>query len=557
MTFTEEWRSRAGVLALLAAIVLAVSACSLGGDDEAAPATTQAGAEGPDRSFPEFRVALDNAIDFLDPGLSYTTQGWSMLWLTQLPLLTYKHVDGREGATLIPALAEDLPEISSDGLTYRFKLRDGLKYSNGEAVKASDFAYTIERLFRIRSLGRGFFTNIKGAREYARTRKGHIGGIAADDRTGDITISLLHPQGDFLNVIATEFAALVPRGTRARDQSTKSIPATGPYVIEDYKPGESVTLVRNQHYQQIAGIPRGNPDKISVEVIEDDATALQSVIDGKNNYDFHSIPRNRLGEVQQKYADQLKPYTPPNTYYFFMNTRLKPFDKLAVRRAVNYAIDRNAIVRLYDGFATPTENVLPPTLPQYEKISMYPHNLAKAKQLVARSGYKGMEVTVWGNSRPTNLKPASYLAKVLESLGFKAKLRIVDPPLYNTTIGNQRTRAQTGISNWFQDYPHPLDWFDVLLNGNRITQENNNNYSNADVKAINDKIEALKREPELSDAVNRQWAEVDRLVAKYALWAPIVNRQFTDFFSKDMDIEHCYVNHVLYYFDYSQICKKS
>jgi peptide/nickel transport system substrate-binding protein len=224
---------------------------------------------------------------------------------------------------------------------------------------------------------------------------------------------------------------------------------------------------------------------------------------------------------------------------------------------VNYAIDRKEVVRLFDGFATATENVLPPTLPQYQKISMYPHNLAKAKQLVKASGYAGMEVTVWGNSRPTNLKPARYLAKVLNSLGFKAKLRIVDPAVYTIQIGNQRTRAQTGISNWFQDYPHPLDWFDVLLNGNRITEENNNNYSNANVKAINDKIEALKREPELSDDVNQQWAELDRMVARYALWAPIVNRQFTDFFSEDMDVERCYVNHVLYYFDYSQICKKS
>jgi peptide/nickel transport system substrate-binding protein len=545
------------MLVLLVALAFAVSACSFGGDDEAAPVTTQAGDVGPERSFPEFKVALDNAIDFLDPGLSYTTQGWSMLWLTHLPLLTYKHVNGPDGATLIPALAEDLPEISSDGLTYKFKLREGVKYSSGKVVRASDFAYTIERLFRIRSLGRGFFANIKGAREYARTKKGHIGGIAADDATRDITISLSQPQGDFLNVIATEFAALVPRGTPARDQSTKGIPATGPYVIEKNEPNVAVTLVRNTQYQQIAGIPRGNPDKISVEVIEDDVTALESVIEGRNNYDFHSIPLSRLGEVQQKYPGQLKPYIPPNTYYFFMNTRLKPFDKLAVRQAVNYAIDRREIVRQFDGFATATENVLPPTLPQYQKISMYPHNLAKAKQLVKSSGYAGMKVTVWGNSRPTNLKPARYLAKVLGSLGFKAKLRIVDPSVYTTEIGNQRSKAQTGISNWFQDYPHPLDWFDVLLNGNRITEENNNNYSNADVKAINDKIEELKREPELSDDVNREWAEVDRLVARHALWAPIVNRQFTDFFSKDMDVDRCYVNHVLYYFDYSQICKKS
>jgi peptide/nickel transport system substrate-binding protein len=554
---TAALRSRPGVLACLAALLLVVGGCSFGGgDDEEAAPTTSTGTAKPVQSFPEFRVALDDALDFLDPGLSYTTQGWSMLWLTHLPLLTYRHVNGPEGATLIPALADDLPEISSDGRTYKFRLRDGLKYSNGEPVEANDFAYAVERLFRARSLGRGFFTNIKGAAKYAETRKGHIAGIAADDRTGEITISLAQPQGDFLNVVATEFAALVPKGTPARDQSTKRIPATGPYMIEDYKPGESATLVRNPSYVPIAGIPRGNPDKISVQIIEDDEPALDSVIEGDNDYDFHAIPRNRIAEVRKKYRDRIKEYTPPNTYYYFMNTRVKPFDKLAVRQAVNYAIDREAIVRLYDGFATPTENVLPPALPQYEPISMYPHDLKKARRLVAASGYRGTAVTVWGNTRPTSRKPAEYLAKVLARLGFRAKLKLIDPALYLTRIGNQRTRAQTGVSNWFQDYPHPLDWFDVLLNGNRITAENNNNYSNADVPAINAKIEALKREPELSDDVNAQWADVDRMVAQYALWAPFVNRRFTDFFSEDMDIQRCYVNHVLYYFDYSQICEK-
>jgi peptide/nickel transport system substrate-binding protein len=295
---------------------------------------------------------------------------------------------------------------------------------------------------------------------------------------------------------------------------------------------------------------------MTFNVIEEDSAALQSVIDGKNDYDFHPIPVDRLGEVQNKYPDQLKLYLPANTYYYFMNTRVKPFDKLEVRQAVNYAIDRQAVVRLYGGLAKTTENVLPPTYPQYKKISKYPHDLAKAKQLVQQSGYAGMPVNVWGSSRETLQKPAAYLADVLNQIGFKATLKIIDPSVYFTTIGNQRTKAQTGIANWFQDYPHPLDWFDVLLNGNRITEEHNNNYSNANVKAINDKIEALKKEPETTDDVNAQWAQVDQMVADNALWAPAVNRTFTDFFTPQMDLQNCYVSHVLYQFIYATSCKK-
>ena len=550
----SKWRRFAGLFALMAALTFAIAACG-GGDDEGAGATTEAGGGTTEKTFPEFKIAFDNGIDYLDPGLAYTVQGWSIMLPVHLGLVTYKLVNGPEGATIIPGLAEDIPEISEDGLSYKFTLRD-INYSNGQPVKASDFKNTIKRLYLIDSPGVGFFTGIVGADKFAETKKGDISGIVVDDDAKTIEIKLSKPQGDFLYILATMFGSVVPSGTPAKDQSTATIPATGPYMIESYTPNREVTVVRNPEWKGIPDIADGNPDKMTFNVVEEDSAALQSVIDGTNDYNFHPIPVDRLGEVQDKYAAQLKLFTPANTYYYFMNTRVKPFDKLEVRQAVNYAVDRDAVVRLYGGLATTTENVLPPTYPQYEKISMYTHDLEKAKQLVKDSGYAGMEVQVWGNSRETLQKPAAYLQDVLNQIGFKAKLKIIDPSVYFTTIGNQRTKAQTGIANWFQDYPHPLNWFDVLLNGNRITEEHNNNYSNADVAAINDKIEALKKEPEINDDVNAQWAEVDKMVLENALWAPIVNRQFTDFFTPEMDLDNCYVNHVLYQFVYTSACKK-
>lgn len=554
MTF-ERWKRLAGLVALLAALTFALAACGGGDDEESEGATTEATGGSAEKTFPELKIAFDNGIDYLDPGLAYTVQGWSIMLPVHLGLLTYKMVNGPDGATLIPALAEDLPEISDDGLTYTFTLRE-INYSDGTPVKASDFKNTIKRLFLIDSPGVGFFTGIVGADKFAETKKGDISGIVVDDDARTIEIKLSKPQGDFLYVLATMFASVVPSNTPAKDQSTATIPSTGPYMIESYTPNRIVTVVRNPEWEGIDEIPDGNPDKITLNVIEEDSAALQSVIDGENDYNFHPIPVDRLGEVQSQYGEQLKLYTPANTYYFFMNTRLKPFDKLEVRQAVNHAVDRDAVVRLYGGLASPTENVLPPTYQQYEKISMYPHDLEKAKQLVQQSGYAGMNVTVWTNSRETLQKPGEYLTDVLNQIGFKAKLKVIDPSVYFTTIGNQRTKAQAGVANWFQDYPHPLNWFDVLLNGNRITEEHNNNYSNANVAEINDEIEALKKEPEITDEVNGRWKEVDRMVLENALWAPVVNRQFTGFFKSDMDLEDCYVNHVLYQDLYVTMCKK-
>jgi peptide/nickel transport system substrate-binding protein len=553
MTFAR-WKRLAGVLALLAALTFAVAACGGGDDDEAEGTQTEAAGEGAERSFPEFKVAYE-PIDYMDPGLSYSVQGWGIMWNVYLGLLTYKHVDGPDGATLIPALAEDLPEISDDGLTYKFTLREGINYSNGTPVKASDFKSTIKRLYLVDSPGVGFFTGIEGAEKFAETKKGDIPGIVTDDDARTIEIKLTKPQGDFLHILAMVFAGFVPPNTPGKDQSTKPAPGTGPYMIESFVPNRTAVVVRNPEWKEIDDIPSGNPDKMTFTILEEDSASLQSVIDGRNDYSSHPIPVDRLGEVQNQYADQLKLYTPANTYYYFMNTRLKPFNKLEVRQAVNYAIDREAIVRLYGGLAVTTENVLPPTYPQYEKISMYAHDVEKAKQLVQQAGETGAAVTVWSSSRETHQKAAEYLTDILNQIGLKAKLKVIDPAVYWATLGDQKNKTQTGLANWFQDYPHPLNWFDTLLNGNRITDEHNNNYSNANVPAVNNKIEELKTEPELNDEVNEQWKEVDRMVLENALWAPFVNRQFTDFFTAEMDLDNCYVNHVLYQFDYIQACK--
>jgi peptide/nickel transport system substrate-binding protein len=480
------------------------------------------------------------------------------MWNVYLPLLGYKHVNGPDGATIVPYLAKDLPKVSSDGKTYRLTLRSGLKYSDGTAVKASDFKATIERDIKVDSPGVGFFGNIVGTDTFGKTKTGHISGITTDDATGAITIKLNAPQGDFENILATEFAALVPASAPAKDQSTTPLAATGPYMIQSYAPNKQAIVVRNPNFNASAlggNVPAGNPDKMTVDIIGDDTVALQRVIAGQDDYDFHQIPPDRLASTQQKYGAQIKVYTPANTYYFFMNTRVAPFNNLKVRQAVEYAINREALVRIYGGLGQSTENVLPPTYPQYQKLSMYPYNLAKAKQLITASGQKGATVTVWNHDRGTDTKSTAYLTDVLNSIGLKAKEKVINSAVYWTTIGNQATNAQIGFADWFQDYPHPLDWFDVLLNGTRITQTHNNNYANFNDSAVNEKIAALKKEPSLTSSVNTQWAAVDKATMAQAPWAPFMNRQFTDFFNADMDLS-CYVNNVLYQFDFAAICHK-
>jgi len=499
---------------------------------------------------------MDEGTDYLDPGLSDTTEGWGVMWNVYLPLLGYRHESGPRGAQLVPYLATSLPRISRDGRTYTLTLRDGLKYSDGAKVRASDFKATVERDFKLGSAGAAFFRNIVGATAYAKNPKGRIPGIVVHDAARSIVIHLVTPQADFSNVLASEFAAPVPANAPATDTSLHPLPATGPYEITSYQPRAQIVEQRNPNFHEWqfhGAVPVGNPDRVTWDVVPNAAIALHRVLTGKDDWmSYYQVPSKRLPAIEQKHKWRLKVFTPPNLMYFFMNTRVPPFTSVKVRRAVNYAISRRWLKRLAGGLAHTTENILPPGYPAFRPHSLYRHDLRKAKRLVRESGYKGKRVIVWNHDVPGDRPFTEYLVTVLKSIGLHASEKVVTAGSYWTTIGNEKTRAQIGFADWVQDYPHPLDWFD-LLDGRSITPTHNSNYANFDVTWANRRIDALTRPTKLTPAVESSWTRLDKKVMRLAPWAPFLNQEGTDFFSTRVDL-HCYVNNVLYEFDYASIC---
>ena len=510
-------------------------------------------------SFPEFRVAMDEATDYLDPGLSDTVEGWGVMWNVYLPLLGYRHVNGPKGATLVPYLAQSLPGISRDGRTYSLRLRQGLRYSNGMRVRASDFKTTIERDLLLDSAGAGFFRNIVGAELFAKRNKGGIPGIVVDDAKRTIVIHLREPQADFANVLASEFAAPVPPNAPAADASLHPLPATGPYEIASYRPRSRIVLVRNPYFQAWrfhGAVPRGNPDRVTWDIVPNAGIALRRVESGQDDWmGYYPVPAKRLAGIEREHGRRLRIFTSPNLSYFFMNTRVAPFDSLEVRRAVNYAISRRWLAHLAGGLAHPSENILPQAYPSFRPHRLYPHDLRKARRLVRESGYLGKRVTVWNHDVASDLPFTEYLVSVLRRIGFRAHQRVVTASNYWSTLGDEHTKAQIGFADWFQDFPHPLDWFGVLLDGREIRPTHNSNYASFDVASVNRAIADLTRQPKLTPAVDRRWAALDRSVMKLAPWAPFLNLKETDYFSARVDLG-CYVNNVLYEFDYATICVK-
>jgi peptide/nickel transport system substrate-binding protein len=533
----------AGIAAFATGLSLMVVAFGVSASrSNAAPQSTQA--------VGTLKAVIDT-VDFLDPQQAYTGQAWWAMWNVYETLITYKHVSGGAGYRLVPGLAQSLPTVSSNGRVYKFTLRKGIKYSDGSTMKASDFKYAIKRGFLATGQGVGFYTDIVGAEEFSKTLTGDIPGIVVNNAKRTITIKLTKRRGDFLTILALIFAAPVPDGTPPAIQNG-TIPSSGPYKIINYDPNRGFDMVRNTYFKPTKYIPKGNPNKVEVSLIGDANVAVQRVIDGQADYTNAAIPPDRIATVRTK--GQLKLRAAANTYYFWMNTTQAPFNKLQVRKAVNMAVDRQAMVQLvWGGLGRPTQNVLPPTYPSYKKLTLYPKNVTKAKQMITAAGANGAKVTVWTRAVDDAVTAGQYYTSVLNNIGLDASLNILPRATYYSTIGNVNTHAQTGWARWLEDYPHPLDWFDVLLNGNRITDQDNNNYAWFNNKKINAEIEGLKKEPNLTPAVNARWTKVEKEIMQQAPWAPWSNRVFPEFFTKQMGCIHM---QALYGFDLARVCRK-
>jgi peptide/nickel transport system substrate-binding protein len=483
------------------------------------------------------KAAIADNPDHLDPGLSYATEGWETLEATGNGLLTFQKASGAAGSKIVPDIATAMPTVSDGGKTYSFTMRTGVRFSPpvNRAVEPSDIKFAIERLFRIDSGGVGFYTGIVGANQYAKTKKGGISGIVANDQKHTIVFHLTAPDGTFLDYVAIPFAFAVPKGTPDKDISTDAAwrVATGPYMITSYVPKQSIVLKRNPNFKEwTPNSPNGHLDEIDIKIGVDPETAVNETSDGQLDWYFGAVPGDRLSQLKAQYPKQVYTFDRNNITYFEMNHRKAPFDKLAVRQALNYATDRTALVKIFGGQGIATENIVPPGLgAAYKKHTFYPYDLAKAKALVKSSGDVGMAVTVWSHSTDPVPKAAEYMASVLDSLGFKASVKTLDESVYWDTISTQKGDPQIAFVQFDQDYPEAQDFIDVQLNGEHIVNVGNQVHSNVDIPALDKRIDAAREMP-FGPKRDAAWASLDAAFMKQdAPWVPFMFRQLPKFVS--------------------------
>lgn len=552
------------VLVLVAVLLLAVAVTACGNGDGGG--TAKGG---------EITISQTSQPDSLDPALAYTLNAWEPMWLVYTPLLAYRHAEGDAGSELIPGLAEDLPEISNGGRTYRLTLRKGLRYSDGSPVKASDFEHAIKRVFILESGGSFYYEAIAGAGAFleAGDPEGDISGIRANDETGEITIELTEPDGAFSNVLAMEFAALVPADTPFENATKDPAPGVGPYKLTKSVPNREFVLERNARFASfgIPDIPAGHLDKITTVIVPSLAKQSQDVIDNRLDYMQNPPVSDLKAEVLARFGpdgsepQRYKEFTTLSTYFFFLNLRTPPFDDAKVREAVNIGVDKPALARLYAGELEPGCSFVPPGVPGYDESldsgdcpwgdPKQQPDLERARQLIREAGAEGAKVTVWGLTDDPAPKVIQAYADQLNEIGLDAEPKIIDGGIYFQAVGNAKTRAQTGFANWFGDFPHPSNFFTVV-DGKSIQPTNSLNLGNVDDPKINSELTALKGEADLGAATER-WQELNQYLVDKAYIVPYGYRKLATFVSDRMNFEDCTLVHPVYGNDYSSFCLKA
>ena len=497
------------------------------------------------------RLLARSAAGTLDPHINYTDQGWQMYQPIYDGLVAFRKAEGMDGFTIVPDLAEALPQVSNDGKTFTFKLRKGIKFSSGQDLGVKDVVASFQRIFKVSGPTSGtFYAGIVGADKCLADTKSCTleGGVVGDEAAGTITINITKPDAELLYKLALPHAVVLPADTPAEDMGSKPIPSTGAYMISAFDPNKGMTVSRNPNFKQWSeeAQPDGYPDVVQYDFGLSEEAAVTAIQNGEADWMFDALPTDRLGELGSKSMDQLHISPLSAWWYAPLNNRLAPFDNEKARQAVAYAIDRNTLVKLFGGkvLASPVCQVLPPDFPGHEDYCPFTKNpgakwsapdLDKAKQLVEDSGTKGQKVTIIVEDTAISRSIGVYLQSVLTSIGYVADVKPISSNIQFTYIQNTNNKVQMSVTQWYKDYPAASDFLNILFSCASFREGSDASINIAGFcdKEIDAKMQkALDLGVTDQKAADKMWAEIDRQVTDKAPAVGLFTPKRLDFVSK-------------------------
>jgi peptide/nickel transport system substrate-binding protein len=547
---------RFGLLACLAALVLA--GCG-GGSGNSTDESTSTGAPTSGKQGGKITMLWTDDVDFIDPGQTYYQLGFMLAYATQRPLYNWKPDDAEHS---VPDLAESDPQISTDGCKVTVKLRSGIKFSPpvNRAATSKDVKYAIERGF-FNTVNNGYagsyFGDLKGAKVGAKPGTTIAGIKTPDDNT---IVFDLNPRpsgkcsgGVLAGALAMPISAPVPKEYAAKyDKANPSTygqyqVSTGPYMIANnaagkavgYQAGKDIHLVRNPNWDKSTDYKPAYVDEYNMPQGNDDTTvASRKIIDGSDQLsgDFSPPPAILKQMVSGGQKSQLSLVPGAGIRWVVMNTTVKPFDNLDVRKAVIAGFDRNAM-RLTRGgelIGDMPTHLLNPGIPGFEEagglkgpgfdfLANPSGDMNLAAEYLKKAGYPtgkitgGQKLLMVGTAEGVAQKAAEVAKENFEKLGFQVTLRLVTQDSMYTKFCNVPKAAVAICPNygWLKDFADGQTFLDPTFNGKNILPANNSNISQ-----LNDpKINAAMRDAEVitdADARARAWAEIDKMITAQA-----------------------------------------
>jgi peptide/nickel transport system substrate-binding protein len=571
-----RWRSISALMGVVAA-TCAVAACGSSSNNSSkskagvgSSGAASSGAVEPGKAGGKLTMLAAGDIDYLDPGQDYYTFGYEVQYAVNRTLYSYKPDDSEKP---IPDMATAAPEISPDNKTITVHIRTGVKFAPpvNRVVTSKDIKYAFERAFS-KNVPSGYagtyFSSIAGSPTAGTGPIKPISGIETpDDQT--IIFHLKTPSAPLVSqALVMPITTPVPQEYAAKFD--KKLPSTydqyaafiGPYMVKnDPKtgkvvgrvPGKSIDIVRNPNWDKSTDYRPAYLDEIFIQEGNNDlASAARRALSGSATIccDSSQPPAQVLKQALQREPKQVVFIPAGGTHYIALNTKVKPFDNIDIRKAIIAGSDRNAL-RLTAGGAIIGDiatGFIPPGIPGFDEAGGIKQDTdmdflkspagdpAVAKKYMLAAKQQDPSLPIDANGRWTgggkvltiaaNADPGRKTAEVFQNqmgkLGFQLNLREVpQDTLYTKFCGVPKANVAICPNvGWFKDFSDPQSMLDATFNGNNILQQGNVNWPQLDVKAINDAMTAAALKP-VGPERSKAWAQVNHMIAEQAPAIPL------------------------------------
>lgn len=505
-------RKSIGFVAVATAAALVVTGCTPGGG-------------GDDENETLYVLTTDTALGF-DPA---TNVNFPTTWLGLIGrrLTTWDTSGGT--AQVVPDLATDIGTPNEDATVWTYTLKDDIFFDNGDPITSADIKWGVERTFAPDLAGGLTYHHsmLVGGSEYTGPFEGaRLDSIETpDDKT--IIFHLTAPTGDWPWLAAMNAFIPVPDGEGTDLAAYDLDPvASGPYTITSNVAGTETVLERNEYWDASTDEVRtADPDRIVFQQSQNPGTIAQSLIadvgDAKNSINAYPLGAAELALAYADPAAEERLVTSDGglLYYAALNADSEKLSDPKVREAVQYAVDRAAIVLAQGGeeSAAAATTIIAPGIPGYEDFDLYPEDVDKAKALLAEAGYAdGIELDLWVANE--DVAAAEALQQGLARADITANINPLDiGAMYGDAMGGNPD-YDLFLSYWIADYPSAAGSIPLLFESKYIDGGYNlARYANPEADAA---IEAAIANTD-ADAAAAQWTEIDKQIMGDAVFLPL------------------------------------